>query len=331
MAEENARNLQNELNRKKSEIDTLTQQKNDLSGQLTQATQNHQLEKTRLENEVKRVNLEKNQALSDKATAERNVQKAVENLVAKEQELTELKSKFNISNGKINIGPRAITANGIRSNGEKVKKTNYRETLHTPSFVVSEYVYNLEQAGYFVKESGQGGNIAVEYGGNLTESDQLKKLSGQAIYQGRTRTVYSKQMNDGSNRRIAGTFDEMNMIKLTVDFDQRTIHGYIYGKANSDEINGEPPYIVLEPANIYSTGNPYSQIFFEGKASTKWYSNVYFSRSYSGKYEGKFMGGKAEQLAGKFEIQKSGVSGAYENDPIKSTKISGAFAAEQQK
>jgi len=323
-AEENARNLQNELNRKKSEIDTLTQQKNDLSGQLAQATQNHQLEKTNLEQElsntkekIKQIEASKEKILFEKITAEKNAQKIASTLAKIQKE----NANFNkaVSSDGVSFEPNVgrFSREPYTSVGDK-NKNNY--TLLSSR-------YQLENAGYQVVgriHPYAGKNIGVlkaEYGGYPTLAKQLNKLTGEATYKGRARAIYLDDTN--RNDPLLGPVKTLNTITLSANFTKHQINGVInYTEDNNISDFTKHPNI---PETVYLSQTEIRSYSISDNDTTSFFGLAH-SEKYKGGYEGMFMGENGSQISGNFRLHRDNP-----DKPNEFIQIEGAFVAEQQK
>ena len=324
-AEENARNLQNELNRKKSEIDTLTQQKNDLSGQLAQATQNHQLEKTNLEQElsntkekIKQIEASKEKILFEKITAEKNAQKIASTLAKIQKENANFKKA--VSSDGVSFEP-----NVGRFSQEPYTMVGYKNN----SFSLLSSGYQLENAGYQVVgriHSYAGKNIGVlkaEYGGYPTLAKQLNKLTGEATYKGRARAIYLDDTN--RNEPLLGPVKTLNTITLSANFTKHQINGVInYTEDNDIASFTKHPNI---PETVYLSQTEISSYTIGDNDSNKTsFFGLAHSEKYKGGYGGMFMGENGSQISGNFRLHRDNP-----DKPNEFIQIEGAFVAEQQK
>ncbi|MDU7946097.1 MAG: transferrin-binding protein-like solute binding protein, partial [Haemophilus parainfluenzae] len=236
---------------------------------------------------------EKEQALAEKNAAVKRAETA-------EAELIELKSPKTDSK----FGRDEITANG---------KVNETKTSYM-------HIYNLEQAGYII-ESVAGRNYA-SYGGNPTLYKQLRKLSGDAVYKGKSSSNYRyrESIDGGPVKDRTGKNLSYFDVTINVNFTQKRINGNM--DLSISQNNYEPTSIILKDGSI---SNDVGRISFGGKTES---INQDFPNSpYTGEYHGMLMGDNADQLSGTFNITRE----TNQNTTSKWEQFVGGFAAEKQK
>ncbi|MBE2895199.1 factor H binding protein domain-containing protein, partial [Spirabiliibacterium falconis] len=142
------------------------------------------------------------------------------------------------------------------------------------------YSYNSSESAHGI--STAAGNLGrdslIAYSGNPTKSHVIEKLKGEATYSGKAFV--------SNNYRV----DTNGQVTLKANFTEKTVSGNIASDIED---------ITLSNTNI-NLDNGVME--FKGNANA---TGKRFGVQYTGEYEGKFMGVKAEQVAGVAKLADS--------------------------